>query len=133
MGAPAGPTPFRNGEYWTGDAGMLDPAGFLYLRGRKDSMINVGGLKVAPDEVRAALERHPAVREAAVVGVQDTGGEEVVYAVVAAREPVAEEELIAFCRAELAEYKVPRRIELRAELPRGPTGKVRLRAEDVRG
>ena len=133
MGAPAGPGPFRKGEYWTGDNGVRDPDGFLYLRGRKDSMINVGGLKVAPDEVRAALERHPAVREAAVLGVQDKGGDEVVYAVVAARQPVAEEELIAFCRAELAEYKVPRRIELRAELPRGPTGKLRLRAEDVRG
>jgi long-chain acyl-CoA synthetase len=109
----------------------MDADGFLTLVGRRDAMINVGGLKVAPTEVSSTLERHPAVREAAVLGLPDGREEEVVYAVVALSKRAGEEELLRFCRETLAEHKVPRRIEIREELPRTATGKIRLGVEDL--
>jgi long-chain acyl-CoA synthetase len=131
LGAPPEPSPLGEGTFRTGDLGRLDLDGFLTLLGRKDALINVGGLKVSPAEVAATLERHPAVREAAVLGVPDGRGEEVVYAVVESAGAAEETELLAFCRSALAEYKVPRRIEIRDELPRTAAGKVRLRVEDL--
>jgi long-chain acyl-CoA synthetase len=130
IGAPT-ISPFRDGGFWMGDLGRLDEAGFLTISGRRDSIINVGGLKVSPAEVVAVLERHPAVREAAVVGVPDGSGEEVVCAAVVLAAPADEAGLLAFCRASLAEHKVPRRIQVRDELPHTAGGKVRLRPEDV--
>ena len=131
LGAPAGVSPFRDGNFWTGDLGAVDGDGFLTVRGRRDAMINVGGFKVAPAEVKAALERHSAVSEAAVIGVPDALGGQVVYAVVEVAGPATESELLDFCRAALAEHKVPRRIEVRGALPRTPSGKVRLRLDDL--
>jgi acyl-CoA synthetase (AMP-forming)/AMP-acid ligase II len=131
LGAPEGEAPLGDGVFRTGDLGRMDADGFLTLVGRRDAMINVGGLKVAPAEVSSTLERHPAVREAAVLGFPYGRGEEVVYAVVALSEPAGEEELLNFCRGALAEHKVPRRIEIRDELPRTATGKVRLGVEDL--
>lgn len=131
LGAPPGPSPFRDGAFWTGDVGRFDADGFLTVLGRLDALINVGGLKVSPAEVAATLEGHPAVREAAVVGVPDGQGDEVPYAVVALSGSAEESELLRHCSGALAEYKVPRRIEIRDELPRTASGKVRLTAEDL--
>ena len=133
LGAPPGRSSFRSGSFWTGDVGRLDADGFLTLLGRRDSLINVGGLKVSPAEVTATLERHPAVREAAVIGVPDGHGNEIPYAVVALSGSAEESELVAYCAAALAEYKVPHRIEIRDELPKTVSGKVRLTAEDLEG
>jgi acyl-CoA synthetase (AMP-forming)/AMP-acid ligase II len=131
LGAPEGPSPLRDGSFRTGDIGRMDSDGFLTLVGRRDAMINIGGLKVSPAEVSATLERHPAVREAAVLGFPDGRDEEVVYAVVSLAHPVGEVALLAFCRRNLAEHKVPRRIEIRDELPRTASGKVRLGVDDL--
>ena len=131
FGAPADRQVFRAGGFLTGDLAVQDADGFLTLHGRKDHVINVGGLKVSPEEVRRVLESHPSVREAGVIGTKDKAGEEFVAAMVALRSPTSEKELIAFCYGELADYKVPRRIHLRDALPRGPAGKVRLRPEDL--
>jgi acyl-CoA synthetase (AMP-forming)/AMP-acid ligase II len=131
LGAPLPPSPFEDGVFRTGDLGRLDSEGFLTLVGRRDSMINVGGLKVSPAEVAATLERHPAVREAAVLGVPDGRGEEVVHAVVALFRSADETELLTFCQGALAEYKVPRRIEIRDALPRTASGKVRLTSGEL--
>lgn len=131
LGAGAGASSLREGAFRTGDIGALDDDDFLVLHGRRDTMINVGGLKVAPAEVVFALERHPAVREAAVVGVPDAEGAGVLHAVVVPSRPVSESELLTLCRSLLAEHKVPRLIELREELPRTASGKVRLTAEDL--
>lgn len=133
LGAPPGPSPFRAGSFWTGDLGSMDADGFLTVLGRRDALINVGGLKVSPAEVAATLERHPAVREAAVVGLPDGQGDELPYAVVELSAPADESELLAFCSGTLAEYKLPRRIEIRDSLPRTAAGKVRLTAEDLQG
>jgi long-chain acyl-CoA synthetase len=131
MGAPEDRQPFRPEGFWTGDLAVQDEAGYVTLLGRVDHIINVGGFKVSPDEVRQVLESHPAVREAGAVGVCDRSGETVVAAMVALRTEATEKELIAFCYGRLADYKVPRRIHLRDELPRGPSGKVRLEPEDT--
>jgi acyl-CoA synthetase (AMP-forming)/AMP-acid ligase II len=131
LGAPPGESPLRDGVFRTGDLGSIDSGGFLTIDGRRDAMINVGGLKVSPAEVAATLERHPAVREAAVLGFPDGRGEEVVYAVVESSGPVGEDELIVWCREGLAGHKVPRRIEIRDALPRTATGKVRLGVDDL--
>jgi long-chain acyl-CoA synthetase len=131
LGAPEGPSPLEDGSFRTGDIGRMDSDGFLMLVGRRDAMINIGGLKVSPTEVSATLERHPAVREAAVLGFPNGRDEEVVYAVVSLAHPVGEVALVAFCRENLAEHKVPRRIEIRDELPRTASGKVRLGVDDL--
>lgn len=131
LGAPEGDSPLRDGVFRTGDLGRMDDDGFLTVLGRRDAMINVGGLKVSPAEVAATLERHQAVGEAAVLGFPDGRDEEVVYAVVSLTGTADESELLAFCRDSLAAHKIPRRIEIRDSLPRTATGKVRLGVDDL--
>jgi len=131
MGKPEGGIGLKNGEFRTGDLGVIDDDGYITVMGRKDDVINVGGLKVSPHEVTRVLEGFPAVREAAVVGVEDPIGGRVVYAAVSLDGPATEQEIITYCQRHLADYKVPRRIEIMDELPRGPSGKIKLRATDI--
>ena len=93
-------------------------------------MILRGGFNVYPREIEEVLYRHPAIAEAAVVGVPNERHGEEVKAIVALRpgQQVAADELIVHCKAHLAAYKYPREIEFRAELPKGPTGKILKRA-----
>src|SRR3954449_7432467 len=114
-----------DGWYHTGDLGRLDDEGYLYLVDRAKDMIVSGGENVYSTEVEDVLYRHPAVREAAVFGVPDARWGESVHAVVVPRSPVTEDELVAHCRASIAGYKVPKRIELREDpLPKSGAGKV---------
>lgn len=116
---------FREGRYFTGDLGRLDEEGRLYLEGRKKLLIEVGGYKVDPIEVQDVVVAHPAVSEAIVVGVQNgSEGEESVKAVVVPAADCDERELIAFCQERLANFKVPRTVEFRDEIPTSPLGKV---------
>ncbi len=119
-------------EAWlrTGDMARMDEDGFFYVVDRKKEMINVGGLKVFPREVEEVLYQHPAVREAAAVGVPDPARGEVVKAFVALKEghQVSEQELVEFCRQRLAPHKVPRAVEVRPQLPKTLIGKVLRRA-----
>ena len=117
-------------ELRTGDVGCMDADGWFYLVDRKKDMIVASGFKVWPREVEDTLLRHPAVREAAVIGVPDEYRGETVWAYVALRPGASAtpEELIAFCRHELAAYKYPRRVEVLDELPKTATGKL-LRRE----
>jgi long-chain acyl-CoA synthetase len=118
------------GELHTGDVGFMDADGWFYLVDRKKDMIVAAGYKVWPREVEDTLLRHPAVREAAVVGVPDEYRGETVWAYVSLRAgaPTTPDELIAFCREQMAAYKYPRRVEVLPELPKTPTGKL-LRRE----
>ncbi len=120
----------RDGWLYTGDMARMDEDGFFYVVDRKKEMINVGGLKVFPREVEEVLYRHPAVREAAAVGVPDPARGEVVKAFVTLKPgaQATEEELVAFCRQHLAPHKVPRSVEFRPELPKTLIGKVLRRA-----
>jgi long-chain acyl-CoA synthetase len=131
MGRPNGPSPFNGASFRMGDRGLMDRDGFLNVTGRMDDMINVGGFKVSPLEVTHALQRCSKVREVAVLGVKDPCGESAVYAAVTLTGPATEQELLTFCRTQLADYKVPRRIEILKDLPRGSSGKIRIRPEDV--
>jgi HIP---CoA ligase len=117
-----------DGDGWlrTGDAGRLDEAGYLTITGRLKDMYICGGFNVYPAEVEQVLARLDGVADSAVVGVPDPRLGEVGKAFVVARPGfvLAGEDVLAFCRERLANYKVPRRVEFRDALPRNPSGKV---------
>jgi acyl-CoA synthetase (AMP-forming)/AMP-acid ligase II len=118
---------FTRGWFRTGDLGVLDQDGYLRLLSRIKELINRGGEKIAPREIDEVLEAHPAVKEAVSFGVPHaTWGEEVCAAVVL-NEPVTEKELLAFCRERLADFKVPRHLQIVDAIPKTPTGKIQRR------
>jgi len=114
------------GWFRTGDVGHLAPDGFLVLTGRAKEMLIIGGENVFPREIEAVLERHEGVDQAAVVGVRDDlrGETPVAFVIPKPATRVTEAELRRFAKQALAGFKVPRRIEIREDLPRGPTGKI---------
>ncbi len=125
----------EDGWFYTGDLGALDERGYLRLRGRKKEMYIRGGYNVYPVEVEAVLTRHPRVGQVAVLGVEDPVLGERGLAVIVPREGVdapTAEEIRAFCREQLADYKAPDFVILRSELPLNSMYKVdkkRLHAE----
>jgi long-chain acyl-CoA synthetase len=120
----------RSDGFRTGDVAFMDEDGWFYLIDRKKDMINAAGYKVWPREVEDVLYTHPAVREAAVVGVKDEYRGETVKAVVSlkAGAKATPAELIEHCKARMAAYKYPRQLEIIDELPKTVTGKI-LRRE----
>ncbi|OGB93186.1 MAG: hypothetical protein A3G35_18315 [candidate division NC10 bacterium RIFCSPLOWO2_12_FULL_66_18] len=116
----------RNGWYHTGDLGRVDQDGYYYIVDRKKDLILVGGLNVYPREVELALASHPAVAEAAVIGVPDPVRGEVPRALVVLRDgqQADTQELLQWCRQRLANYKVPRTIAFVSQLPKTATGKI---------
>jgi len=119
-----------DGWLHTGDVGHIDEEGFLYVRDRIDDMIVSGGENVVPAEVEEVLLRHPEVADAAVIGREDPEWQQAVTAVVvlASGSEVTPDELRRHCAASLAGFKVPKRVELAAALPRTPSGKLMRRA-----
>jgi len=116
----------RNGWLHTGDLGYLDEDGFLYVVDRRDDLIVSGGENVYPAEVEAVLLEHPAIADAAVVGVPDAMWGQTVTAAVKLRSGtrILEEEVRMFCAARMAAYKVPRRVHFVEAIPRSAPGKV---------
>ena len=120
---------YRDSHFTLGDMGYIDDEGFLFLTDRSANLIISGGVNIYPAEVDAVLLEHPAVADAAVIGVpNDEWGEEVL-AVIEPREGVTPDadladELVAFCRDRLAHYKCPRRVEFVDRLPRQDNGKI---------
>jgi long-chain acyl-CoA synthetase len=123
------------GALHTGDVGYMDANGWFYIVDRKKDQINAGGYKVWPREVEDVLYQHEAVREAAVVGVPDAYRGETVKAYVSLRpgQSATAEELIAFCRQQMAAYKYPRQVEFLDELPKTVSGKLLRRELRDRG
>ena len=117
---------FHDGFMASGDLGYIDDAGRLFVVGRDDEMIVSGGENVYPIEVENCLLAHPAVAEAAVIGVDDVqyGQRLVAFVVLRGQASASVEDLKAFVRDHLANFKVPREIRILEELPRGGTGKV---------
>ncbi|MGR9091810.1 MAG: class I adenylate-forming enzyme family protein [Gammaproteobacteria bacterium] len=118
----------KDGAYWTGDLGYFDEDGYLFLVDRSKDMIVTGGENVYCTEVEEALFKHPAVLEAAAFGVPDEKWGEAVHAVVVPRAghgDVDPADIIEFCRSQIAGYKVPKAIDIRAEpLPKSGPGKI---------
>ncbi|MBW5483577.1 AMP-binding protein [Streptomyces bambusae] len=126
---------FPDGELRTGDVGFMDGDGWLYVVDRKKDMINASGFKVWPREVEDVLYTHPAVREAAVVGVPDPYRGESVKAYVSLRPGAAADpaELSAYCAERIAAYKYPRHVEILPVLPKTTSGKILRRELRERG
>ncbi|MBV9356657.1 MAG: AMP-binding protein [Chloroflexi bacterium] len=119
---------FQGKHFATGDVGRMDEAGRLYITGRRRPFIDTGGYKVDPAEVEEVLAGHPKVAEAVVVGVQVAGTTELVKAAVVCREDCSRDEILSFCRLQLADYKLPAIVEFVDSIPRSPLGKI-LRAQ----
>jgi acyl-CoA synthetase (AMP-forming)/AMP-acid ligase II len=116
----------RGGWLHTGDAGMMDDEGYVYIQDRVKDMIVSGGENIYPRGIEDVLFQHPAVADAAVVGVPDEQWGETVKAVVVLRQgaTATEEEIIDFCRGKLGGFERPRSVDFIEELPRNPSGKV---------
>lgn len=114
------------GWFKSGDMGAVDADGYVRITGRKKEMIIVGGENVYPREIESVLDAHPAVAESAVIGAADGSRGEAIVAFVTLKEGASagEIELRDFCRDRIAGYKIPRRVIIRSDLPRGPTGKL---------
>jgi long-chain acyl-CoA synthetase len=123
----------RDGWFHTGDMAQVDEDGYFFIVDRKKDMIIRGGYNVYPREIEEVLYEHPAVREAAVVGVpHDELGEEVGAAVALKEgQDASAEDLQSFVKDQVAAYKYPRRIWFVDELPKGPTGKILKREIEV--
>jgi len=126
----------RNGWLYTGDMARMDDDGYFYIVDRKKEMVITGGLNVFPREVEEALYTHPAVMEAAAIGVPDAYRGEVVKAFVVLK-PGAQataDEIIGHCRKLIAPFKVPKAVEFRTQLPKSLIGKIlrRVLAEEER-
>jgi long-chain acyl-CoA synthetase len=115
---------FKDGFFFMGDLGKKDEQGRLYITGRKKIFIDSGGEKVDPWEIEQALLMHPAIKEAAVVGIPGPYGGEAIKAVIVAQGSLTELDLLLYCKSRLSDYKVPRIVEFRQELSRNILGKL---------
>lgn len=116
---------FSDGWFRTGDQGYVDPQGYLFITGRLKELINRGGEKISPREVEETLLDHPAVAQAVVFALPDVQLGEDVAAAVVLREPgLTEAALRQFAALRLALFKVPKRVVILEEIPKGATGKV---------
>jgi long-chain acyl-CoA synthetase len=116
----------RNGWFHSGDIGYMDQDGYIFIVDRVKDMINAAGFKIWPREVEEVLFQHPAIKECAVVGLPDPEKGEVPAAYVVVRDgaSLTADEFEAYCRLHLAAYKMPRRVEFVAALPKSATGKI---------
>jgi long-chain acyl-CoA synthetase len=120
----------RDGWLYTGDIAKVDEDGYLYIVDRKKDLIIASGFNVYPRDIEEVLYEHPAVQEAVCIGVPDPYRGEDVKAVIVlkAGKTVTEEEIVYYCKQNLAAYKVPRQVEFREQLPKTNVGKILRRA-----
>lgn len=118
---------FRDGWFRTGDVGTLSADGYLTLVGRVKELINRGGEKISPYEIEDVLLTHPAVAEAAAYSMPDATYGEQVGVVVVLNSPATPDELVEHCAQRLAAFKLPARISVLPEIPKGATGKIQRR------
>lgn len=116
---------FPDGWFRTGDIGMMEPDGFFKIVDRKKDMIKVSGFNVFPNEIENVVAANPKVLEVAAIGIPDTKSGEVIKVFVVKRDQsLSEDELIKYCHENLTNYKVPKRVEFRTELPKSNVGKI---------
>jgi long-chain acyl-CoA synthetase len=116
----------REGWLLTGDMAKTDKDGYIYIMGRKKDMVNVRGLNVYPREIEEVLYQHPLIKEAAVIGIPDPHKGEVPkgYVVLKIKNSISEHSIIAYLKDHLALYKIPKRIDIRKDLPKNSSGKI---------
>jgi long-chain acyl-CoA synthetase len=116
----------RDGWLYSGDLATMDAGGFIYIVDRKKDMIISGAINIYPRDIEEVLYKHPAVYQAAVIGLPDEEWGEIVVAVVVLKEgcQATEEELIDYCKTHLATYKKPKRVIFERTLPMTPTSKI---------
>jgi long-chain acyl-CoA synthetase len=116
----------RQGWLHTGDLARMDPDGFFYLADRKDDLIISSGFNIYPGEIEDVLMRHPKVKDAAAVGVPDRIKGQAIVAVIALKPGVEadKQELLKYCKDNMPDYRLPRAIVLKEEIPRDPAGKI---------
>jgi len=116
----------RDGWYYTGDMGMMDEDGYLYIVDRKKDMIISGGENISSIEVENALSRYLAVLECAVIGIPDSQWGEAIKAIVVLHPgaQVTTEDLIAHCQTRIAQYKCPRSVDFVEALPKSGAGTI---------
>ena len=116
----------RGGWLYTGDLGYLDEDGYIFLSGRAKDFIKRAGEMISPEEVEQVLQSHPAIDEAAIIGIPDVNWGERVRAIVVLKQgqSAAEDEIVEYCRQRLSSYKKPESVVFTDELPRNPLGKV---------
>jgi long-chain acyl-CoA synthetase len=116
----------KDGWFYTGDVAYKDEDGYFFIKDRVKDMIIRGGFNVYPREIEEVLYAHPAIAEAAVIGVHDPALGEEIKAVVAFKpgQSAAEQEIVDYCKERLAAYKYPRSVEIRDTLPKTATGKI---------
>jgi long-chain acyl-CoA synthetase len=114
-----------DGYFRTGDIGVMTPDGYTRIVDRKKDMILVSGFNVYPNEIEEVIASHPGVLECAVIGVQDERSGEAVKAFIVRKDPnLTAEDIIKFCHEQLTNYKIPKQIEFRTELPKTNVGKI---------
>ncbi|MBF0459065.1 MAG: acyl--CoA ligase [Nitrospirae bacterium] len=115
-----------DGWYHSGDLGWRDKDGFFYFTDRKSGLLKVAGLKVYPMQVELALLSHPAIKEAAVIGIEDKlrGDIPAAFVVLNEKMPVSEDEILRYCNKNMAHYMIPKRMKIMDELPKIGSGKV---------
>jgi long-chain acyl-CoA synthetase len=120
----------RDGWLYTGDIAKVDEDGYLYIVDRKKDLIIASGFNIYPRDIEEVLYEHPAVQEAVVIGVPDVyRGEDVkAFVVLKAGQTLTEDEVIQYCKQNMAAYKVPRSVEFREQLPKTQVGKILRRA-----
>jgi fatty-acyl-CoA synthase len=114
------------GWFHTGDMAVIEPDGYVLIVDRRKGIIVSGGENISSVEIETVLYEHPAVLESAVIGIPDERWGEVPAAIVSLKpgQEVSPDDLVTFCRGRLAPFKVPKRIEFTASLPKGGTGKI---------
>jgi long-chain acyl-CoA synthetase len=127
----------RDGWLYTGDIARIDDEGYFFILDRKKDMIIAGGFNIYPREVEDVLYLHPAVKEASVIGIPDDYRGETVKAFIVLKDgkTATAEEIMLFCRENIASYKIPRKVEFRLDLPKSLVGKVlrRVLLEEEKG
>lgn len=119
----------REGWFASGDIGVMDEQGYVKIVDRKKDMILVSGFNVYPNEIEGVVATHPGVLECAAVGVPDPKSGEAVKLFVVKKDPkLTSDDVLKFCREQLTNYKCPRDVEFRKELPKSNVGKI-LRRE----
>jgi long-chain acyl-CoA synthetase len=115
----------KDGYFRTGDIGIMSPDGSTKIVDRKKDMILVSGFNVYPNEIEEVIASHPGVLECAVIGVTDSKSGEAVKAFIVKKNPsVTAEDIVKFCHEQLTNYKIPKHIEFRTELPKTNVGKI---------